>query len=62
MFDNTKIKQAVPGWAARIPFNRGSEEILNWFLADPARQKVDPALNELMDRMIAAYESSLPRV
>ena len=60
IFDNTKIKQAVPGWAARIPFSRGAEEMLNWFLADPARQKVDPALNELIDRMLAGYESGLP--
>jgi nucleoside-diphosphate-sugar epimerase len=61
MFDNTKIKQAVPGWSARIPFSRGAEEMLDWFLADPSRQKVDPALNELIDRMIAGYESGLPR-
>jgi nucleoside-diphosphate-sugar epimerase len=60
MFDNTKIKQAVPGWAARIPFRQGAEEMLNWFLADPARQKVDPAVNEQFDRIIAAYESGLP--
>ena len=60
MFDNTKIKQAVPGWSARIPFSRGAEEMLNWFLADPSRQKVDQDLNELIDRMIAGYESGLP--
>lgn len=60
MFDNTKIKTAVPGWAASIPFRRGAEEMLNWFLADPARQKVDPAVNDLFDRIIAAQEGGLP--
>ncbi len=61
MFDNTKIKHAVPGWSAKIPYHRGAEEVLAWYLADPVRQKVDPALNDLMDRMIAAVESITPK-
>jgi nucleoside-diphosphate-sugar epimerase len=60
MFDNTKIKHTVPGWCATIPFQHGAEEIINWYLADPARQKVDPAFNALTDRIIAAVESILP--
>jgi nucleoside-diphosphate-sugar epimerase len=61
IFDNTKIKRLVPGWSARIPFYRGAEEILAWYLTDPARQKVDPAFNELLDRLIVAQESILPK-
>jgi nucleoside-diphosphate-sugar epimerase len=58
MFDNTKIKRAVPGWSARISFAQGAEEVLRWYLADPARQKVDLALDGLMDRLIAMQDST----
>jgi nucleoside-diphosphate-sugar epimerase len=61
MFDNTKIKHVVPGWSATIPYHKGAEEVLNWYLADPARQVVDPAFNAVTDRIIAAVESILPQ-
>jgi nucleoside-diphosphate-sugar epimerase len=61
IFDNSKIKNVVPDFAATIPFSRGAEEIIAWYDADPARQTVDEGLNQLIDRMIAAYESIWPR-
>jgi nucleoside-diphosphate-sugar epimerase len=60
MFDNTKIKRVVPDYVAAIPFARGAEEILAWYDADPARQVVDSATNEMMDRIIAAAQASYP--
>ena len=60
MFDNSKIKRVVPDFAATIPFSRGAEEVMAWFDADPARRMVDQRLNQLMDTMIAAYESIRP--
>ncbi|HEX9117308.1 MAG TPA: NAD-dependent dehydratase, partial [Anaerolineae bacterium] len=56
IFDNTKIKRAVPGWAATTPFVRGAEEMIAWFDGDPARRLVDPQVDRLMDRMVAAHE------
>lgn len=61
MFDNTKIKRAVPGWSARIPYQCGAEETLHWYLADPARQKFDPEFDALTERIIAAQERALPQ-
>ena len=61
IFDNSKIKRLVPGFAATIPFSRGAEEIMAWYDADPARQTVDPAWDSLMDRLIAAYELAWPQ-
>lgn len=61
MFDNTKIKRAVPGWQAQIPFHQGAEEIVRWYLADPARQKFDPVFNELTERILAAQAAVLPK-
>jgi nucleoside-diphosphate-sugar epimerase len=51
VFDNSKIKQAVPGFEAQIPFARGAREILDWYAADPDRQVVDPHLDAVMDRL-----------
>jgi nucleoside-diphosphate-sugar epimerase len=60
IFDNTKIKRVVPDYAATIPFTHGAEEIINWYDTDPSRQVVDDGLNQLMDKIIAAYEAAWP--
>ncbi|MBN1121584.1 MAG: NAD-dependent epimerase/dehydratase family protein [Anaerolineae bacterium] len=54
IFDNTKIKRLVPDYQAVIPFERGVEEVIAWYDADPARQQVDEAFNSLLDTIIAA--------
>jgi nucleoside-diphosphate-sugar epimerase len=59
-FDNTKIKRLVPDYVASIPFSQGVEEIIAWHDSHPAAQKVDEKLNELLDKMIAAYEGMRP--
>ena len=56
IFDNAKIKRTVPGWNATIPFARGAEEIVAWYDADPARQKVDDESNRLEDDLIRWHE------
>jgi nucleoside-diphosphate-sugar epimerase len=61
IFDNTKIKRAVPGWAATIPFAQGAREIIAWHEADPARQVVDARFDALLDRIIAAAEAAWPQ-
>jgi nucleoside-diphosphate-sugar epimerase len=58
IFDNTKLKRLVPGYAATIPFAQGAREIVNWFDADPRRQVVDTEFNRIVDRIIAAYEAA----
>lgn len=60
VFDNTKIKRVVPDFVASIPFARGAEEIMAWYDADPARQVVDDATNQMMDRIVAAMQAAYP--
>jgi hypothetical protein len=55
VFDNTKIKTFVPGFQASIPFRDGIRRTLAWFAADVRRQRVDPAVNMEMDRILKAY-------
>ncbi len=59
VFDNTKLKRLVPGFAAQTPFAAGIKRTLAWFEADPARQVVDPELNQRWDKLIAAYARGL---
>jgi nucleoside-diphosphate-sugar epimerase len=61
IFDNSKVKRLVPDFRATIPFARGAEEIMAWYDADPARQKVDEKFNQLSDTLIAKYESIWPK-
>ncbi|MBX2999387.1 MAG: SDR family oxidoreductase [Caldilineaceae bacterium] len=61
IFDNSKIKRVVPDFVATIPFARGAEEIIAWYDANPDRQIVNEQMDQLMDRIIAAYESIWPQ-
>ena len=60
IFDNTKIKRAVPDYIATIPFEQGAAEIIAWYDAEPSRQIVDQTFNNILDRIITAYESAIP--
>ncbi|MCB0169156.1 MAG: SDR family oxidoreductase [Anaerolineae bacterium] len=60
IFDNTKIKRIVPDFTATIPYVQGAREVMAWHDADPGRQVVDDAFDQLQDRIIAAYEAGLP--
>jgi nucleoside-diphosphate-sugar epimerase len=55
MFDNSKIKKYVPDFKAIIPFSEGVKEIMAWYDKDPSRQKVDPEMDKLIDKIIEDY-------
>ena len=59
IFDNHKIRQLVPEFQPGIPFWQGVKEIIAWYEADRARQVVDPVVDELQDRLIAAMEGGV---
>lgn len=54
-FDNSKIKAAVPGWRAEIPYWQGAREIIEWHDADAARRVLDDDLDAEMDRLVARF-------
>ncbi len=55
VFDNAKLRSVVPGWRARVAFERAAREIVDWYLADPARQVSDEKLDALMDKLAADF-------
>ncbi len=60
VFDNTKIKRTVAEFNPAIPFHQGAREIIAYYDGDPARRVIDAKQDEMMDRIIAAYEAALP--
>jgi nucleoside-diphosphate-sugar epimerase len=58
IFDNTKIKKAVPGFHATTPFSLGAEEIISWHRANPMYQVIDNQFNDLCDRIITAQKGA----
>jgi nucleoside-diphosphate-sugar epimerase len=52
IFDNSKIKKAVPEFSATISFAEGAQEIIKWYDEDPSRKQVDQQCNRMLDTII----------
>ena len=55
VFDNSKIKEFVPGFKATVTFHDGIRRTLDWFAADERRRSVDDAAVGEMERILKAY-------
>lgn len=51
-FDNSKVKALVPEFRTRVSFAHGAGEIVDWYLADASRQRVNPDLDTAFDRLV----------
>lgn len=60
IFDNGRIRQLAPGFRCDTPFAAGAREIVAWHEADAARRTVDPAMEQLIERVLAAYAKAWP--
>jgi nucleoside-diphosphate-sugar epimerase len=60
VFDNSKVKLAVPGFQATVLFADGIGRCLEWFGKDERRKTVSEETNRLMDRIIQAYLKAWP--
>lgn len=56
VFDNSKIRRAVPDFRATTPFKDGIQQVIAYTDAHPELQVVDEAMDTTLDRIIAAYE------
>lgn len=56
LFDCSKLKRLVPEFRATVPFHQGLRESVQWFLADRARQKVNPQIDAVIDRVLEAWK------
>lgn len=59
VFDNSKIKRFVPGFVATTTVEQGFRKAMKWFDSHPEHCTIDEEWNNLMDKIINAYETGL---
>lgn len=65
IFDNTKVKRAVPGFAATVRFDEGVRRTLAYLYSHPELQVPDPAFDAWTDAVVErnqAFAQGLPRL
>lgn len=60
VFDNAKIKRAVPEFACRVSFREGIRRAVRWFREDPARRQINAPMDGIFDRVVAAWAQRTP--
>jgi nucleoside-diphosphate-sugar epimerase len=58
VFDNRKLKRAVPDMVTKVPFARGVRITLEYVLSHPECQTEDPEFDAWCDRVIEAQEKA----
>ena len=58
IFDNSKVKRAVPGFTATVGADQGIRSTLSYILAHPECQQEDPEFDQFCDKVIAALEAA----
>ena len=58
IFDNSKIKRAVPGFRAIIPFFRGMERSVAWLADHPKDKILDSDMDKRIDAILAKWETA----
>ncbi|MEX1376150.1 MAG: SDR family oxidoreductase [Eubacteriales bacterium] len=59
VFDNTKVKRAVPEFVCTTRFDQGIKETIEYILAHPEYQLIDEDFDAWCDRMILAYDNMI---
>lgn len=65
IFDNTKVKRAVPDYTATTRFDQGVRRTIEYIYSHPELQTPDPEFDEWTDWMVERYElftRDLPRI
>ena len=58
IFDNTKLKRAVPGFTATVRFEQGVRRTLEYVLSHPECRKEDPEFDAWCDSLIEVLEEA----
>ena len=62
VFDNSRLKRLVPGYAATVRFDQGARKVLEYMNAHPECRKEDPAFDRWCDKVVAVQEEALKRL
>ncbi len=58
IFDNSKLKKAVPIMETKVPFHEGVHKAVEYILAHPECQKEDPEFDDWCDKVIESQEKA----
>ena len=58
VFDNAKVKRAVPGFTATVRFEQGVRNTIEYVLSHPECQVEDPEFDAWCDNVIAVLEEA----
>lgn len=58
VFDNQKLKRALPGFVCKTSFAKGVKRCIDFLLANPEYQREDSDFDDYCDRVIAALEAA----
>ncbi len=56
IFDNSKIKAAVPESECTIPFAEGAREVVSWYMEHLSEQSIDAEADAVFDKMVADWK------
>lgn len=62
VFDNSKLKRAVPGFAPNIRFEQGIKKVLDNVLSNPSLQIPDPEFDRWCDKVIETLEEAKAKI
>lgn len=62
IFDNSKVKRAVPDFVSTTRFDLGARKSIEYILAHPECQNDDPEFDAWCDRVIAALEEAKKKI
>ena len=62
VFDNSKLKRAVPGFKATVRFEQGVRRTIDYVLQHPEYQREDPEFDAWCDRVIDALENAKKQI
>ena len=58
MFDNTKVRQYVPGFAPRRTFHAAAADLIGWRAEHPADTGPSAEVDAIMDRLADGHRRS----
>jgi nucleoside-diphosphate-sugar epimerase len=59
LFDCSKLRRLVPEFRGTVSFHEGIRESVDYYLADPARQTVNPAIDAVIEKVLAAWRRAV---
>lgn len=62
VFDNTKLKQLVPGFCAKLRYDQGVRRAVNYLLSHPEAQTPDKEFDQWCDVVLEEYHRTADRI